>query len=151
MEAVPASPQALRIAIVGVGNCASSLVQGLSYYGRPAGNAPDAGLMHADIGGYRPADIKLSAAFDVNAAKVGRDVAEAIFAAPNNADRFADVAPTGVTVERGPTFDGLGEFMRGSITESSAPPADVSGVLKRSATDIVVSYLPVGSQRAIVL
>jgi myo-inositol-1-phosphate synthase len=148
MEAVPASPQALRIAIVGVGNCASSLVQGLSYYGRPAGNAPDAGLMHADIGGYRPADIKLSAAFDVNAAKVGRDVAEAIFAAPNNADRFADVAPTGVTVERGPTFDGLGEFMRGSITESSAPPADVSGVLKRSATDIVVSYLPVGSQRA---
>jgi myo-inositol-1-phosphate synthase len=148
MEAVPASPQALRIALIGVGNCASSLVQGLSYYGRPAGNAPDAGLMHDDIGGYRPGDIKLSAAFDVNAAKVGRDVAEAIFAAPNNADRFADVPPTGVTVERGPTLDGIGEYLRGSIAESASPPADVSGVLKRSATDIVVSYLPVGSQRA---
>jgi myo-inositol-1-phosphate synthase len=148
MEAVPASPQALRIALIGVGNCASSLVQGLSYYGRPAGNTPDAGLMHDDIGGYRPGDIRLSAAFDVNAAKVGRDVAEAIFAAPNNADRFADVPPTGVTVERGPTLDGIGEYLRGSIAESASPPADVSGVLKSSATDIVVSYLPVGSQRA---
>ncbi len=120
MEAAPASPRDVRIAVVGVGNCASSLVQGLSYYGRPAGNAPDAGLMNAEIGGYRPSDIKLSAAFDVNAAKVGRDVGEAIFASPNNADRFADVPLTGVIVQRGPTLDGLGEYLRDSVAESEA-------------------------------
>jgi myo-inositol-1-phosphate synthase len=148
MEAAAASPQSVRIAIVGVGNCASSLVQGLSYYGHHTGNEPDAGLMSADVGGYRPEHIKVSAAFDVNAGKVGRDVAEAIFASPNNADRFAEVAPIGVKVQRGPTLDGIGEYMRGSIIESDAEPADVAGVLKQSATDIVVSYLPVGSQRA---
>lgn len=148
MEAAPTPPRSVRVAIVGVGNCASSLVQGLSYYGKPMGNAPDAGLMSADVGGYRPGDIKVSAAFDVNAAKVGRDVAEAIFAKPNNADRFADVAPTGVKVLRGPTLDGLGEYLRDSVIESEAAPVDVPGVLQETASDIVVSYLPVGSQRA---
>ncbi len=141
-------PEASGLQSSASGNCASSLIQGLSYYGKSTGNAPDAGLMSADIGGYRPSDIKLSAAFDVNASKIGRDVADAIFAAPNNADRFAEVPPTGVTVQRGPTFDGLGEYLRDSITESDAAPVDVPSVLQESATDIVVSYLPVGSQKA---
>jgi myo-inositol-1-phosphate synthase len=148
MDAVAASSQTVRIAIVGVGNCASSLVQGLSYYADHNSNEPIAGLMSAEIGGYRPRDIAISAAFDINAGKVGRDVAEAIFAAPNNADRFADVPQTGVRVERGPTLDGLGEYLRDAVREADAPPADVTEVLKRSATDVVVSYLPVGSQRA---
>jgi myo-inositol-1-phosphate synthase len=148
MEAAAASSQKVRIAIVGVGNCASSLVQGLSYYGHHSGNEPIAGLMSADVGGYRPRDIAIAAAFDVNAAKVGRDVADAIFATPNNADRFAEVPATGVRVERGPTLDGIGEYVREMVREADAPAVDVTGVLKGSATDIVVSYLPVGSQRA---
>jgi myo-inositol-1-phosphate synthase len=148
MEAATASSQKVRIAIVGVGNCASSLVQGLSYYGNYSGNEPIAGLMSADVGGYRPRDIVISAAFDVNASKVGHDVSEAIFAAPNNADRFAEVPATGVRVERGPTLDGIGEYLRDTVEEADAPPADVTGVLQRSATSVVVSYLPVGSQRA---
>ncbi len=148
MEAAASSPRQVRVAIVGVGNCASSLVQGLSYYGDHTGNEPIAGLMSTDIGGYRPRDIAISAAFDINAAKIGRDVADAIFARPNNADRFAEVAPTGVRVERGPTLDGLGEYLRDSVEEHDGPDADVTAVLKESATDVVVSYLPVGSQRA---
>jgi myo-inositol-1-phosphate synthase len=147
MEAPATSSQKVRIAIVGVGNCASSLVQGLSYYRNHSGNEPIAGLMSADVGGYEPGDIAISAAFDVNAAKVGRDVSEAIFATPNNADRFADVPATGVRVERGPTLDGIGEYVREMVQEADTPPADITAVLKRSATDIMVSYLPVGSQR----
>jgi len=148
MELATAHPENVRIAIVGVGNCASSLVQGLSYYGKYASNEPVAGLMNADVGGYRPKDIKISAAFDISAAKVGRDVTEAIFAQPNNADRFCDVPVSGVTVERGPTLDGLGAYLRDSVAESDQPAADVSEVLRRSSTDVVVSYLPVGSQLA---
>lgn len=138
----------LRVGLVGVGNCASSFVQGLSFYRDARSNEPPPGLMHAEIGGYHVADITLSAAFDVSAAKVGRDVAEAILAPPNNTHRFAEVPPTGVRVERGPTLDGLGRYLTGEIEESSQPAAEVAEVLRRTRTDILVSYLPVGSQRA---
>jgi myo-inositol-1-phosphate synthase len=142
------SRKKLRVGIVGVGNCASSFVQGVFHYRRAQSNAPVPGLMHPELGGYRVGDIELAAAFDVSAAKVGRDLAQAIFAPPNNTHRFADVPDTGVAVERGNTLDGLGKYMAASIEESERPVADVAGVLERSGTDVVVSYLPVGSQRA---
>jgi myo-inositol-1-phosphate synthase len=138
----------LRVGIVGVGNCASSLVQGLEYYRDAKANVPVPGLMHVELGGYHVGDVEISAAFDVSAAKVGRDVAEAIHVAPNNTMRFADVKPLGVMVERGPTHDGLGRYLREEIGESDAPVANVAQVLERSRTDVLVSYLPVGSQRA---
>ena len=138
----------VRVGIVGVGNCASSFVQGLSYYGSARANEPIPGLMNVDVGGYHISDVVISAAFDVNARKVGRDVAEAIHAPPNNTYRFADVKPTGVTVQRGRTLDGLGQYLREDIEESDAPEADVSGVLADSRTQVLVSYLPVGSQKA---
>ena len=138
----------VRIAIVGVGNCASSLVQGLEFYrgADPADDVP--GLMHVDLGGYHVGDIEVVAAFDVDAKKVGRDVAEAIVAEPNNTIRFADVPPLGVTVSRGRTLDGLGEYYRAVITESEEPEADVVRVLRDSNADVLVSYLPVGSEEA---
>jgi myo-inositol-1-phosphate synthase len=139
---------ALRVAVVGVGNCASSFVQGLTYYRDAAANEPVPGLMNVELGGYHVRDIELSAAFDVNASKVGRDLADAILAPPNNTHQFATVAPTGVIVERGATFDGIGRYLSAEITESDLPVADVAGILERSRTDVVVSYLPVGSQRA---
>jgi myo-inositol-1-phosphate synthase len=142
------SSKKVRVGIVGVGNCASSFVQGISHYGRDASNLPVPGLMHPDLGGYGVGDIEISAAFDVNAAKVGRDVADAIFVSPNNTQRFAEVAPIGVPVHRGDTLDGLGKYVRSEFEEADGPAADVAGVLKRTATDVVVSYLPVGSQRA---
>ena len=138
----------VRVGIVGVGNCASSFVQGLTYYRSASGNSPVPGLTQSDVGGYRISDIALSAAFDVNAIKVGRDVAEAIAAPPNNTARFAEVEPTGVVVQRGPTFDGLGHYLRQDIEESAEPVADVRASLAESGTDVVVCYLPVGSQRA---
>lgn len=138
----------VRIGIVGVGNCASSLVQGLSYYrdADPAETVP--GLMHVDLGGYHVSNIEVACAFDVNAAKVGRDVSEAIFAEPNNTQRFAEPPRTGVTVARGPTLDGIGRYLRDEVPESDAPVADVTDILRRSRTDVLVSYLPVGSQEA---
>ncbi|HHY50286.1 MAG TPA: inositol-3-phosphate synthase, partial [Alphaproteobacteria bacterium] len=138
----------VRVGIVGVGNCASSFVQGLSYYRDAEGNEPIPGLMHPDLGGYRVGDIEIVAAFDVAASKVGRDLAEAIYAAPNNTHRFADVAPSGVTVERGPTLDGIGHYLREEIALSEAPVADVAEVLRRSGAEVLVCYLPVGSQQA---
>jgi myo-inositol-1-phosphate synthase len=138
----------LRVGIVGVGNCASSLIQGFSYYRAAQDNEPVPGLLRPEIGGYRMSDIAVSAAFDVSADKVGRDVAEAIFAAPNNTYRFAEVPPTGVAVRRGPTLDGLGRYLREEVEESDAPVADVAAELASSKTDVLVSYLPVGSQRA---
>src|SRR5579871_6872200 len=138
----------LRVGLVGVGNCASSFVQGLSYYRRARSNEPAPGLMNATLGGYHVSDIEISAAFDVNAAKVGRDVAEAILAPPNNTQRFAQVTALGVPVERGETLDGLGKYLREEIEESDKPPVDVAASLVRSRTDVLVSYLPVGSQRA---
>src|SRR3954469_19137185 len=138
----------VRVGIAGVGNCASSFVQGITYYTDALENEPAAGLMHAELGGYRPSDIAISAAFDISAAKVGRDVGEAIFAQPNNTARFAKVAKTGVVVHRGPTLDGLGKYLRDEIDESDAPEADVTQVLRDTRTDVLVSYLPVGSQCA---
>jgi myo-inositol-1-phosphate synthase len=138
----------VRLAIVGVGNCASSLVQGLEYYkdADPADAVP--GLMHVDLGGYHVSDVEVVAAFDVDGKKVGTDVAEAIASEPNNTIRFADVPPSGVTVQRGPTFDGLGRYYRETIVESDLPPVDVAKALGESEADVVVSYLPVGSEQA---
>ncbi|HEX3431293.1 MAG TPA: inositol-3-phosphate synthase [Rhizomicrobium sp.] len=138
----------LRVGIVGVGNCASSFVQGLTYYRDARDNEPIPGLMNPELGGYRIGDIAISAAFDVNAAKVGGDVSEAIFAHPNNTARFARIGRTGVVVQRGPTLDGLGKYLSEEIEESDAPVADVTRLLKDSGTDVLVSYLPVGSQKA---
>jgi myo-inositol-1-phosphate synthase len=138
----------VRVGIVGVGNCASSLVQGLTYYRDAKSNEPVPGLMNADIDGYHVSDVEISSAFDVNASKVGRDVAEAIFTGPNNTHRFAAVAETGVIVRRGPVLDGIGQYLEEDVPISSEPEADVAEVLRESRTDVVVSYLPVGSQKA---
>ncbi len=143
-----AGTEKVRVGIVGVGNCASSFVQGLTHYRNVQGNEPVPGLMHQDLGGYCVGDIEVSAAFDVNAAKVGRDVGEAIFLTPNNTHKFANVPHTGVKVRRGRTLDGLGRYLREQIEESEEAEADVTDVLRSGRTDVVVSYLPVGSQRA---
>ncbi len=144
----PLGRSKVRVGVVGVGNCASSFVQGLSFYRDADGNEPIPGLMHADLGGYRVGDVEIASAFDVSAAKVGRDVAEAIWAKPNNTQRFAKPERTGVTVKRGPTLDGIGKYMSGEIAEADAEPADVAEELRRSGTEVLVSYLPVGSQKA---
>jgi len=138
----------VRVAIVGVGNCASSLVQGVEYYkdADPASRVP--GLMHVQFGPYHVRDVEFVAAFDVDAKKVGRDIAEAIVASENNTIKICDVPPTGVTVQRGPTMDGLGEYYQEIITESDEQPVDVVQVLRDARADILVSYLPVGSEQA---
>lgn len=139
----------VRVGIAGVGNCASSFVQGLTYYADAhEENEPAAGLMHADLGGYEVSDIQISAAFDVNREKVGRDIAEAIFAPPNNTARFVNAPKTGVIVQRGPTLDGIGKFLRDEIPESDSAAVDVTRVLQESETQVLISYLPVGSQLA---
>jgi myo-inositol-1-phosphate synthase len=138
----------VRVGIVGAGNCASSLVQGLQYYRDARDETPIPGLMSNSVGRYRPRDIAITSAFDIHAGKVGRDVSEALLCAPNNTRIFADLPPTGVTVERGPTLDGIGEYLREDIIESERPVADVTDILRRTGTEILVSYLPVGSQRA---
>ena len=138
----------VRLAIVGVGNCASSLVQGLEYYKDTGTDDRVPGLMHVELGGYHISDIELVAAFDVDAKKVGTDVSEAIYSEPNNTIRFADVPPTGVVVSRGRTLDGLGTFYREMITESDAPEADVVRILRDTQADVLICYLPVGSERA---
>ncbi|HUB42391.1 MAG TPA: inositol-3-phosphate synthase [Streptosporangiaceae bacterium] len=138
----------VRVAIVGVGNCASSLVQGVEYYrdADPASRVP--GLMHVQFGPYHVRDIEFVAAFDVDAKKVGRDIAEAIVASENNTIKICDVPPSGVIVQRGPTMDGLGEYYQEIITESDEQPADVVQVLRDCQADVLVSYLPVGSEQA---
>jgi myo-inositol-1-phosphate synthase len=138
----------VRIAIVGVGNCASSLVQGLEYYKDADEGARVPGLMHVRFGLYHISDVEVVAAFDVDAKKVGCDLADAINASENNTIKFAEVAPTGVIVQRGPTLDGLGEYYREIITESDEPAADVAGVLRETGADVLVCYLPVGSEQA---
>ena len=138
----------VRLAIVGVGNCASSLVQGLEFYRDADPNDIVPGLMHVDLGGYHVGDVEVVAAFDVDEKKVGTDVAEAIASEPNNTIRFADVPPTGVLVQRGPTFDGLGRYYRETIVESEQPPVDVAAALREAQADVLVSYLPVGSEQA---
>jgi myo-inositol-1-phosphate synthase len=138
----------VRVAIVGVGNCASSLIQGVEYYRNadPTDRVP--GLMHVTFGDYHVSDVTFVAAFDVDAKKVGMDLAEAIGASENNTIRLCDVPPTGVTVQRGPTFDGLGQYYREIIDESAAEPVDVAQALRDAQVDVVVSYLPVGSEQA---
>ena len=144
----PPGRRKVRVGVVGVGNCASSLVQGLTYYKDAGGNAPIPGLMHAELGGYAVGDVEIASAFDVSAAKVGLDVADAIWAGPNNTQAFAKPARTGVEVLRGPTLDGIGRYMADEIAESDGAPVDVAGELRRSGADVLVSYLPVGSQAA---
>jgi myo-inositol-1-phosphate synthase len=138
----------VRVAIVGVGNCASSLVQGVEYYrdADPASRVP--GLMHVTFGPYHVGDVEFVAAFDVDAKKVGRDLAEAIGASENNTVKICDVPPASVVVQRGPTLDGLGEYYQEMITESDDPPVDVVAALREARADVLVSYLPVGSEQA---
>ena len=138
----------IRVAIAGVGNCASSLVQGVEYYRNadPAETVP--GLMHVVLGGYHVSDVEFVIAFDVDAAKVGADLGKAIFAAPNNTIRFAEVGDLGVPVLRGPTFDGLGKYYREVVEESPASPVDVAQAMRDAEVDVLVSYLPVGSDQA---
>jgi myo-inositol-1-phosphate synthase len=138
----------IRVAVVGIGNCASSLVQGVEFYRRADGNAPIPGIMHIEIGGYRIGDIEFVAAFDVAQGKVGRDLAEAILAPPNNTERFTAVPALGVEVRRGPTHDGIGRYLRGTVVESPAAPDDVARILRASGSEILLSYLPVGAEVA---
>jgi myo-inositol-1-phosphate synthase len=138
----------VRVAIVGVGNCASSLVQGVQYYQDADENATVPGLMHVRLGPYHVRDVKFVAAFDVDAKKVGFDLSEAIFASENNTIKIADVPPTNVTVQRGPTLDGIGKYYAETIEVSDVEPVDVVKVLKENSVDVLVSYLPVGSEEA---
>ncbi|MGI8492766.1 MAG: inositol-3-phosphate synthase [Acidimicrobiales bacterium] len=138
----------IRVAIAGVGNCASSLIQGIEYYkdADPSDTVP--GLMHVCLGGYHVRDVEFVAAFDVDAAKVGLDLGKAVFAGQNNTIRFASVGELGVSVQRGPTHDGLGKYYRQTIEESPADAVDVAEVLRETGADVLVSYLPVGSEDA---
>jgi myo-inositol-1-phosphate synthase len=138
----------IRVAIVGVGNCASSLVQGVHYYrdAKPDERVP--GLMHVQFGDYHVRDVEFVAAFDVDGKKVGLDLADAIGASENNTIKICDVPPSGVTVQRGHTLDGLGKYYRETITESDAAPVDVVAALREAKVDVLVCYLPVGSEQA---
>ena len=138
----------IRVAIVGVGNCANSLVQGVTYYKDAALDQEIPGLMHAVVGGYHINNVKFVAAFDVDVKKVGLDLSEAIWASENNTIKFSDVAKTGVPVQRGVTLDGLGKYYKETIQESSAAPVDVVATLKEEQVDVLICYLPVGSEEA---
>ncbi len=138
----------IRVAVIGVGNCAASLVQGVQFYRDAQPGAFVPGLMHVTLAGYHASDIEFSAAFDVSSHKVGRDLGEAISQPPNNTIRFAEVPSLDVQVQRGPTLDGVGKYLRQAVPLSTSRPVDVARVLKDTRTDVVVSYLPVGSERA---
>ncbi len=138
----------VRVAIAGVGNCASSLVQGVEFYRNASPDDDVPGLMHVTLGGYHVGDVEFVAAFDVDDKKVGKDLSEAINAGLNNTVKFAEVGDLGVEVRRAPTFDGLGEFYRDVVEESPATPVDVTQVLRDTKADVLVSYLPVGSEDA---
>src|SRR5246500_4986788 len=137
-KSLPGAQPEVRVAIVGVGNCASSLVQGVQYYYDADENSTVPGLMHVKFGQYHVRDVKFVAAFDVDAKKVGLDLSEAIFASENNTIKFADVPPTGVNVQRGHTYDGLGEYYREIITESDDPEVDVVAALREANVDVLV-------------
>ena len=139
---------AIKVALAGIGNCANSLVQGVTFYRNASSDEVVPGLMHTTFGEYHVGDIEFVAAFDVDAAKVGLDLSEAIWASQNNTLSFAEVATTGVTVQRGPTLDSLGTYYRDLIEESSEPPVDVAQALRDSGAEILVCYLPVGSDEA---
>nr|WP_231700513.1 MULTISPECIES: inositol-3-phosphate synthase [unclassified Arthrobacter] len=142
------SENPIRVAIVGVGNCAASLVQGVQYYRNADPNETVPGLMHVKFGDYHVNDVQFVAAFDVDSKKVGLDLADAIGASENNTIKIADVPETGITVQRGPTLDGLGKYYRETIVESDAAPVDIVAALKDNAVDVMVCYLPVGSEQA---
>jgi myo-inositol-1-phosphate synthase len=138
----------IRVAIIGVGNCASSLVQGVHFYQNAKQGDFVPGLMHVDLGGYHPRDIEFSAAFDIDANKVGKDLSEAILAPPNNTIKFADVPNLNVTVNRGMTHDGLGHYVGQIVKKAAGATSDIVSILRETNTDVVVSYLPVGSEEA---
>jgi myo-inositol-1-phosphate synthase len=138
----------VRVAIIGVGNCASSLVQGVQFYREAPEDQTVPGLMHVNLGGYHVRDIEFSAAFDIDANKVGRDLSEAIFTAPNNTFKFSDVPPLGIPVQRGMTHDGLGKYVGEIVHKAPGSTADIANILRDTGTDVVVSYLPVGSEMA---
>jgi myo-inositol-1-phosphate synthase len=139
----------VRVAIAGVGNCASALVQGVEYYKDASETEFVPGLMHVNLGGYHIRDIEFVAAFDVDKSKVGKELTEALLAPPNNTIQFAEIPPTGVKVQRGPTMDGLGKYYRQTIEESQDSPANVAQVLKDREVDVLINYLPVGSEEAV--
>jgi myo-inositol-1-phosphate synthase len=138
----------INVAIIGVGNCSSSLVQGVHYYKNAKANEFVPGLMHVNLGGYHISDINFVAAFDIDKNKVGKDLAEAISIKPNNTFKFCEVPPTGVAVQRGMTHDGLGKYLSQMIQKAPGPTADIVSILKETKTDIVINYLPVGSEEA---
>ena len=144
----PRRDDKVRVALIGVGNCASSLVQGVEYYKDADPDQFVPGLMHVDLGGYHIRDVEFSAAFDVTTDKVGKDLSEAIWAHPNNTIKFSDVPKSGVTVSRGMTHDGLGKYLSEIVTKAPGETDDVVGILKETGTDVVVNYLPVGSEEA---
>jgi myo-inositol-1-phosphate synthase len=144
----PRSDDKVRVALIGVGNCASSLVQGVEYYKDATSDDFVPGLMHVDLGGYHIRDVEFSAAFDVTTDKVGKDLSEAIWAHPNNTIKFSDVPKSGVTIQRGMTHDGLGKYLSEIVEKAPGETADVAGILKETGTDVVVNYLPVGSEEA---
>jgi len=138
----------INVAIIGVGNCASSLVQGVHYYNKAKETEFVPGLMHANLGGYHISDINFVAAFDIDKNKVGKDLAEAIFTWPNNTFKFCEVPPTGIIVQRGMTHDGLGKYLSQIIQKAPGPTADIVKILEETKTDMVINYLPVGSEEA---
>ena len=138
----------VRVGIIGVGNCASSLVQGIEYYAKARTDERVPGLMHVQMGDYHVSDVEFSCAFDVDANKVGLDLADAILSEPNNTIKFSDVPATGVKVMRGHTYDGLGQFYQEIVTESDMPPVDIAQTLRETQTDVLINYLPVGSEQA---
>ncbi len=142
------SKNKVRVAIIGVGNCASSLVQGLEFYKNTPDNATVPGLMHVNLGGYHISDIEITMGIDINVTKVGKDISEAIFAEPNNTFKFTEVPNMNAPVVRGMTHDGLGKYLSQVIVKAPGPTADIVRLLKETKTDVVVSYLPVGSEMA---
>jgi myo-inositol-1-phosphate synthase len=138
----------VRVAIVGVGNCASSLVQGVQYYRNASPKASVSGLMHVNLGGYHISDIEFVAAFDIDKKKVGLDLSDAIFSGPNNTVKFSDVPKLGVKVQRGMTHDGIGKYLADVVQKAPGETSDVVGILKKTKADVLVSYLPVGSEEA---
>jgi len=143
-----AESKKVRVAIIGVGNCASSLIQGVHYYKNAKEDERIPGIMHANLGGYHIRDIEFTAAFDIVDTKVGKDLSEAIYAYPNNTYKFFDVQKLNVTVSRGMTHDGLGKYLSEILKKAPGPTADIVGILKDTKTDVVVNFLPVGSEMA---
>ena len=147
-EAKAARGKKVRVAIIGVGNCASSLVQGVQYYRNAKDGDSVPGLMHVNLGGYHISDIEFTAAFDIDVNKVGKDLSEAVFTKPNNTYKFSDVPYTGVCVNRGMTHDGLGKYLSPIIKKAPGETSDIVHILKETQTDVVINYLPVGSEQA---